>query len=76
MIDSIPNPLTDKGVQQDITQRVNEIMETPLRMGTLNDSMGTLNDAMRKAVTRAAQWGYAEGFHMGWLVHENREKRF
>lgn len=69
MIDSIPNPLTDKGVQQDITQRVNEIMETPLRMGTLND-------AMRKAVTRAAQWGYAEGFRMGWLVHENREKRF
>lgn len=65
MIEMIPNPLTDKGVRQDINDKVKEIMESPLRIGGLEV-------AIRNALTRAAKWGYSEGFRMGWKIRENR----
>ena len=67
MIVTIPNPLTDKGVRMDINDKVNEIMESPLRIGGIEV-------AIRNAVTRAAEWGMSEGFRMGWKVRENRSK--
>ena len=67
MIETIPNPLTDKGVRMDINDKVKEIMERPLRIGGIEV-------AIRNAVTRAAEWGMSEGFRMGWKVRENRSK--
>lgn len=68
MIVNIPNPLTDKGVKIDIKNKVNEIMERPLRIGGIEE-------AIRNAVTRAAEWGMLEVFRMGWKVRENRSKK-
>lgn len=65
MIETIPNPLTDEGVRMDINDKVKEIMESPLRIGGLEV-------AIRNALTRAAEWGYSEGFRMGWKIRENR----
>lgn len=67
MIDTIPNPLTDKGVREDIHKKVEEIMSQPLRIGGLNN-------AIENALIRAAEWGMSEGFRMGWKVHEVRNK--
>ena len=63
MIETIPNPLQDQGVKQDIENKVNEIMRTPLRIHGLDT-------AMRDAIKRAAEWGMSEGFRMGWKVYE------
>lgn len=62
MIETIPNPLTDKGVKQDIQDKVNELMERPIRKD--------LAASMRDAIQRAAEWGMSEGFRMGWRVYE------
>ena len=67
-MDTIPNPLTDKGVVEDIHRKVEEILNSPSRIGTL-DSI------IKNAVERAAKWGYSEGFRMGWKVYEVRNKR-
>ena len=68
MIETIPNPLTDKGVREDIHRKVDEIMDSPLRTGGLSA-------ALRNALVRAAEWGMSEGFRMGWKIHEVRSKR-
>ena len=68
MNDEIPNPLTDAGVKEDIRNRVEEILNSPLRIGTLD----TL---IRNSLVQAAEWGMREGFRMGWKVHETRSKR-
>ena len=65
MIETIPNPLTDKGVREDIHKEVEEIMSSPF-------GIGGLNTAIENALIRAAEWGVAEGFRMGWRVQEVR----
>lgn len=65
MIDSIPNPLTDKGVQKDIKEKVDELMSR--RVTSCNEGVA---DTIRRLVESAAQWGMSEGFRMGWRVHE------
>lgn len=68
MIDSIPNPLADKGVQKDIKEKVDELMSRPLK--SYNEGVA---DTIRRLVESAAQWGMSEGFRMGWRVHEVTE---
>ena len=67
MIETIPNPLTDKGVTDDIKRKVDDILKQPLRSGGLEL-------AIKNALLRAAEWGMSEGFCMGWKVHEVRSK--
>lgn len=67
MIETIPNPLTDKGVTDDIKRKVDDILKQPLRSGGLEL-------AIKNALLRAAEWGMSEGFRMGWKVHEVRSK--
>lgn len=67
MIETIPNPLTDKGVTDDIKRKVDDILKQPLRSGGLEL-------AIKNALLRAAEWGMSEGFRMGWKVHEVKSK--
>ena len=68
MIDSIPNPLTDKGVQKDIKEKVDELMSR--RMTSYNEGIA---DSIRRLIESAARWGMSEGFRMGWRVYEVTE---
>ena len=68
MIETIPNPLTDKGVSEDIHRKVDEILSSP-------SHIGSLDSIIKNAVERAAKWGYSEGFRMGWKVHEVRSMK-
>ena len=63
MIETIPNPLNDKGVQRDIREKVEQIM---------NYQGGSRNaeEFVKHLVTMAAEWGMSTGFHMGWRVYE------
>lgn len=65
MIDSIPNPLTDKGVQKDIKEKVDELMNR--RLTSYNEGVA---DVIRDLIDSAAKWGMSEGFRMGWRVYE------
>lgn len=67
MIESIPNPLTDKGVKTDIENKVEELLKQ-------NVGLHNIIQAIPNIVLRAAEWGMSEGFRMGWRVHETREK--
>lgn len=67
MIETIPNPLADKGVQKDIQDKVSELMARPTYKNVV--------DTMQAAIQKAAEWGISEGFRMGWRIHENRERR-
>ena len=66
MIETIPNPLKDKGVQTDITEKVEEILNT-------KGKERNINDLVKDLVTRAAEWGMSTGFRMGWKVYEVTE---
>ena len=66
MIEQIPNPLNDKGVQTDIREKVEEILNT-------KGKERNINDLVKDLVTRAAEWGMSTGFHMGWKVYEVTE---
>lgn len=68
MSNDIPNPLDDAGVAKDIKDKVEEIERTPIRLGGLYN-------AIQQALTRAATWGYLEGFRLGWRIHEMRTKQ-
>lgn len=69
MIETIPNPLTDMGVQEDIEKKADELMFRSASMRLCDAS-----ETVRKAIKKAAQWGYSEGFRMGWRIHEVRSK--
>lgn len=71
MIETIPNPLTDEGVKQDIRRKVEELMNRPVRNALY--SHDNISDYMQKMVKQAAEWGMLEGFRMGWMVRENRK---
>ena len=66
MIEQIPNPLNDKGVQTDIREKVEEILNT-------KGKERNINDLVKDLVTRAAEWGMSTGFRMGWKVYEVTE---
>lgn len=66
MIETIPNPLNDKGVQTDIREKVEEILNT-------KGKERNINDLVKDLVTRAAEWGMRTGFRMGWKVYEVTE---
>ena len=67
MIETIPNPLTDKGVQQDIQNKVQELMNRSVKT-SINPV--NVSQYIEKLVTKAAEWGMSEGFRMGWRVYE------
>ena len=69
MIETIPNPLTDKGVQEDIEKKTDELMFRSASMRLCD-----VSETMRKVIKKAAQWGMSEGFRMGWKIHEGRSK--
>lgn len=64
MIETIPNPLNDKGVQRDIAERVDEMLKW--QGGHRN-----INDMIKELVTEAAKCGMSTGFRMGWMVYQN-----
>lgn len=64
MIEIIPNPLEDKGIQKEIEDKVAEIME--YKKGYFK-----IADFMRHLVMHAAKWGISYGFRLGWRVYEN-----
>lgn len=66
MIETIPNPLNDKGVQTDITEKVEEILN-------IKGKERNFADLVKNLVTRAAEWGISTGFRMGWKVYEVTE---
>ena len=68
MIETIPNPLDDKGILKEIDDRVAEIMET-------KGSCFKIADFMPHLVKQAARWGISYGFRLGWRIHENRVTR-
>ena len=68
--DEIPNPLLDKGVQEDIEKKADELMFSAASMRLCDTS-----ETMRRAIKKAARWGYLEGFRMGWKIHEVRSKK-
>ncbi len=63
MIETIPNPLQDKGVLRDIDEKVGELMG-------LRSCGATLAELAEKRVRQAAEWGISQGFRMGWRVYE------
>lgn len=65
-IETIPNPLQDKGVQRDINEKVQEIMQ-------YKGMSRNVTDLMKDLVTAAANWGMQTGFRMGWKVYEVTE---
>ncbi len=64
MIEQIPSPLTDAGVKEEITQKVQEVLKYPGRHRTAQEHLEFL-------VRTAAEWGMATGFRLGWRVKEN-----
>lgn len=62
-IETIPNPLNDKGVMKDIAERVDEMLKW--QGGHRN-----INEHIKELVTEAAKWGMSTGFRMGWRVYE------
>lgn len=71
MIDTIPNPLQDKGVNEDIDRKIYEVMSYPIRVRALNE----FQDEIRRRLELIAKWAYVEGFRMGWKIHEVRSKK-
>lgn len=65
MIESIPNPLTDKGVQRNIEEKVEELMSQRVNLYDKG-----ISGYIRRLVESAAKWGMSEGFRMGWRVYE------
>lgn len=63
MIETMPNPLNDKGVQRDIREKVEEILKYEGREKNINNLVKYL-------VTRAAEWGVYLGFRLEWRVYE------
>lgn len=64
MIDTIPNPLNDKGVQRDIEDKVQELL-------TWQGNHHNITEQIKLLITQAANWGMSEGFRLGWRVYEN-----
>ena len=64
MIETVPNPLQDKGVQQEIEERVAILMN--LAIGGQS-----IEQAIKWTVKEAARWGIQKGFNMGWRLAEN-----
>lgn len=67
MIETIPNPLTDKGVQQDIKDKVAELMNRSVKASIPPINVSQYIEGL---VKKAAEWGMSEGFRMGWKVYE------
>lgn len=63
MIETIPNPLTDKTVQRDIQDKVKELL-------TYKGGDRNAAELIKDLVTKAAEWGMSTGFRMGWRVYE------
>lgn len=69
MIETIPNPLSDKGIQRDIKEKIEEVRSRRLSYGcTLDENLNSMLDSL-------ARWAYQEGFRCGWRVHETRMKK-
>ena len=66
MIEKIPNPMADKGVQREMDEKVREIL-------SWKGHDRNITQLVEKLVTRAAQWGYQTGFRTGWRVHKVTE---
>ena len=66
MIESIPNPLHDYGVQTDIRTKTTDLMVE--RLGLRCSIMDSIEHLLKKA----AEWGVSYGFRMGWRLAENR----
>lgn len=64
MIETIPNPLDDKGIQKEIEEKVSAMME--YKKGCFN-----ISDFTRNLLMLAAKWGISYGFRLGWRVYEN-----
>lgn len=71
MTETIPNPLTDKGVQKDIQDKVAELMNRSVKTSI---SPVNVSQYIEHLVKRAAEWGMSEGFRMGWRIYEVRHK--
>lgn len=67
MIELIPNPLTDKGVQKDIQDKVADLMNRSVKTSITHRN---ISEYIEKLVKTAAEWGMSEGFRMGWRVYE------
>lgn len=69
MIETIPNPLSDKGIQRDIKEKIEEVRNRRPSYGcTLDENLNSMLDSL-------ARWAYQEGFRVGWRVHETRTKK-
>lgn len=68
MIEEIHNLLSDAGVQQDIKDKVESLMNR--RCGNFSN----IDENIRKLIVEAAKWGMSNGFRMGWRIRENRIK--
>ena len=63
---TIPNPLNDHTVQNDIEDTVQRLMNAS------HGGIGNIDDCIRYLIREAARWGIREGFRMGWRIKEVR----
>ena len=63
---TIPNPLNDHTVQNDIEDTVQRLMNAA------HGGHGNIDDCIRYLIREAARWGIREGFRMGWRIKEVR----
>lgn len=70
MIETIPNPLCDKGVQKDIADKVADLMSRNAAGNYRN-----ITQQIENLIHTAASWGMSEGFRMGWRICEMRNKK-
>jgi hypothetical protein len=68
VIETMPNPLSDKGIKEDIDDKVKKLM------GKSCSSLISIKENITDMVKTAAEWGMAEGFRIGWRIHEHRTK--
>lgn len=72
MIETIPNPATDKDFQEEGRLFVDNIMKEPhIGFGKLCDFDTTIRGILYKAYMRGLQ----NGFRYGWKIHEARTKK-
>lgn len=65
---TIPNPLNDHTVQNDIEDTVKRLTNASL-------GIGNIDEHIRYLVREAARWGIREGFRMGWRLGENAGRK-
>ena len=69
MIESMPVILNDKGVQEDIRLKVENLMKE--RFYPEKSSLASLSELIERRIRWAAEWGISMGFSMGWKLGEN-----